>query len=787
MIVALATLNTFGFMADNSGSFLDLASLNAPQKEAVETLEGPLMILAGAGSGKTRVLTHRIANLIHQGLAFPGEIMALTFTNKAASEMKTRVERLLGPEMMRGGQSDLWVSTFHSTGARILRMYASGVVGASVGVQPGFTILDDSDQLSAIKEAMARAELSDKVVAPKAILHKINALKNDGISPRDFPTQNLSFMEAKMAPVLKVYEDVLASNNSLDFGDLLLKTYLLFKKNPDVLDQFQERFRFFLVDEYQDTNPVQYMWLKLLAEKYNNICVVGDEDQSIYKWRGADIRNILEFEKDYKNVRVIKLEENYRSSASIIGAANRVIAQNTERKKKNLFTKNSQGRPVEFHFLERDLDEARFVAKTIKSLVNGSQPYNEIAVLYRTNAQSRLLEDSLRYERFPYKIFGGLKFYDRAEIKDAVCYLRLLINPRDDIALYRVINSPARGIGKATIDVVKEHSFASGMSGLDSIGDLLNSDRLGSGPKNKLRGFFDIYSKLVSKKTELNMVEFYGYLLEETGYLSSLRKEESIEAASRIENLQELSSAIGDFEERMVEPTWEGFLEEVALITDQDRGMTDDNFITLMTMHSSKGLEFPTVFIVGMEDGLFPSIRGDGWDLKPEDLEEERRLCYVGMTRAETRLILTGAKIRRVFGQTQLRRRSRFIDEMPLEEMLIREIDAPAPRGNFGQASWSSTSSRSSFRKTHQDADFDGFSQDTGDDFGGAFESSPLIGPGESEDGFIKGAKVRHPQYGEGTIVSREGSGDRVKVAVSFSGKGLKKFILRFAPLEILA
>lgn len=744
------------------------------------------MILAGAGSGKTRVLTHRIAHLIHMGEAFPGEIMALTFTNKAAREMKSRVEKLLGPEMMSGG--DIWVSTFHSTGAKILRLYANGVVGASVGVQPGFTILDDSDQLSAIKEAMARVGVSDKIVAPKAVLHKINSLKNDGISPREFPTQNLSFMEAKMAPVLKEYENVLVANNSLDFGDLILKTYQLFKKNPDVLEQFQERFKFFLVDEYQDTNPIQYMWLKLLADKYQNICVVGDEDQSIYKWRGADIRNILDFEKDYQDVKVVKLEENYRSTGSIIKAANQVIAHNTQRKEKNLFTQNAAGRPVEFHFLERDLDEARFVAKTIRSLVNGSQPYNEIAVLYRTNAQSRLLEDSLRYERFPYKIFGGLKFYDRAEIKDAVCYLRLLINPRDDIALYRVINSPARGIGKATIDVVKEHSFASGLTALDSIGELLVSDKLGSGPKNKLRGFFDIYSNLIQKKSELNMTEFYGHLLDSTGYLAALRAEDSIESVSRIENLQELASAISDFEERMVEPTWEGFLEEVALITDQDRGMTDENYITLMTMHSAKGLEFPTVFIVGMEDGLFPSIRGDVWEANPDDIEEERRLCYVGMTRAESRLILTGAKMRRVFGQTQLRRRSRFVDEMPIEQMIIHEFE-PQQKSSFGQASWGfggGFAAGSSKSRSSQDS-FDGFSQESGDDFGGAYENSSLIGPASVDDGFVKGAKVRHPQYGEGVITARDGIGDRIKVAVSFHGKGVKKFVLRFAPLEILA
>jgi DNA helicase II / ATP-dependent DNA helicase PcrA len=760
---------------DASGA--DLSGLNPQQRVAVEVVEGPVMILAGAGSGKTRVLTQRIVNLIHVGAAFPGEIMALTFTNKAAREMKTRVEKLLGSDML--AQNELWVSTFHSTGARILRLYANGVVGASVGVQPGFTILDDSDQLTAIKEAMYRVGLSDKVVAPKAVLHKINALKNEGISPRDFPAQNLSFMEAKMAPVLKVYEDVLTGNNSLDFGDLLLKTYQLFKKNPDVLDNFQERFRFFLVDEYQDTNPIQYMWLKLLAEKYNNICVVGDEDQSIYKWRGADIRNILDFEKDYGNVKVVKLEENYRSSSNIITAASKVISHNTQRKEKNLFTQNSEGRPVEFHFLERDLDEARFVAKSIRALVNGSQPYNEIAVLYRTNAQSRLLEDSLRYERFPYKIFGGLKFYDRAEIKDAVCYLRLLINPKDDVALYRIINSPARGIGKATIDVLKQYAFEAAINGLDAIGEILSSDRLSSGPKKKLKNFFDIYAKLVHKKAELNMTEFYSYLLEETGYLSSLRKEDSIEAASRIENLQELASAISDFEERMVEPSWEGFLEEVALITDQDRGLNDENFITLMTVHSSKGLEFPTVFIVGMEDGLFPSIRGDGWDVKPEDIEEERRLCYVGMTRAETRLILSGAKMRRVFGQTQLRRRSRFIDEMPIENMLINEVDSGPWRGS------GAFSGKSAAKKSYSSFD-DSFSQETGDEFGGAFESTSLIAS-SADDGYVRGARVRHPQYGEGVIMNRDGIGDRIKVAVEFKGRGIKKFVLRFAPLEILA
>lgn len=733
-----------------------LESLNPAQRSAVETLEGPLLVLAGAGSGKTRVLTYRIAHMITSGAAFPGEIFAVTFTNKAAREMLERVRHILNKEGIP--VDDLWISTFHSSGARILRRYAE-----KLGLNPSFTILDDSDQLTLIKQCMADVGVSDKMIAPKAIQHRINQLKNDAIDPRTFVPTAKSYVESKMAPLLVAYEQGLARNNSVDFGDLLLKVYILLRDHADVRAEFQDRYRYILVDEYQDTNAVQYKFLSLLAERHRNLCVVGDEDQCIYKWRGADIRNILDFEKDYPNAKIVKLEENYRSTGHIIRAANGVIARNSQRKEKTLFTSNVDGEPVEVHILDSDLEESRWTGQGIRRHLDEGRRPSEVAVFYRTNAQSRLIEDTLRMNRINYRVFGGLKFYDRAEIKDALCYLRLFVNPQDDLSLNRVINVPARGIGKTTVEQLRDFARSEGCSMIEAAGRVSRGESgLGSGPRKKLEVFLSLYAKLQGQADKLSPREFYASVIDETGYVQALKSENTIEAQTRVENLEELATAISEYESRTEEPSLAGFLEEVALVTDADKADPDAEAVTLMTVHSAKGLEFNIVYLVGMEEELFPSARSiaeDGGE--GASVEEERRLCYVGMTRARERLYMTSAKQRRVFGVTHIRRPSRFLDEIPETEMKL-EDHAPHAMAR---------------RSNMFDSEFgDAFAPSGGDDFGSAFE--------EESDDFKMGVQVKHPDYGIGKVVRREGRGESLKLSVSFDRWGTKKFILKFAPLE---
>ncbi len=740
------------------------SNLNPSQRQAVETLEGPLLVLAGAGSGKTRILTHRIVNLIETGAAFPGEVFAVTFTNKAAAEMRHRVEKLLSTRGIP--TNEIWISTFHSSGAKILRTY-----GDRIGLSAGFTIFDDSDQLAVVKRVLKRLDISDKIISPQQVVHKVNQLKNDAVDLRRFQASKGSYVEAKLAPILIGYEEELHANNAVDFGDLLFKTYQLFEQDAALRESFQDRYRFFLVDEYQDTNPVQYKFLKLLSAKHKNLCVVGDEDQSIYRWRGADIRNILDFEKDYPNAQVVKLEENYRSSAHIIRAANKVISNNRQRKEKVLFTSNPDGKPVEVHFLENDFEEARWVVKSLKAQLEEKHfALNETAIFYRTNAQSRLLEDSLRYDRIPYKVFGGMKFYDRAEIKDVLAYMRVLVNPRCDISLARMINVPARGIGDSTIEKIHEFAQQERLSMMEAVGAVVKGEgSLASGPRNKLKGFVDLYAKLNAQITEMSPSEFYGFMLDEIGYVKALESENTIEAAARIDNLKELASALVEYEQRSESPSLSGFLEEVALISDLDKLDESAGFVTLMTIHSAKGLEFPLVYLVGLEEDLFPSARSLQEGEDGDGVEEERRLCYVGMTRAKQQLLITAAHQRRVFGVKQIRRPSRFIDELPAGEVVVRDH---SPMESYKTRS-------SDYGDSFGDASsFDGFG-DRGDSYGGAFES-PVA------DGYSVGAKVKHPDYGMGTILSREGQRESLKVQVKFQQAGVKKFVVKYAPLELL-
>lgn len=724
-------------------------------------LEGPLLVLAGAGSGKTRVLTHRIVHLVLSGTAFPGEIFAVTFTNKAAREMRERVERLLHREDVP--THDLWISTFHSSGARILRTYAR-----EAGLEPGFTILDDQDQQNVIKHVMEDLGISDKMIAPRMAQHRLNQLKNEGIDPSNYEPLAKSFTEQKLIPIFKAYEAKLRATNSVDFGDLLLKCYEVFRKYPDVRNAFASRYRYVLVDEYQDTNVIQYKFLQLLAGEHRNICVVGDEDQCIYKWRGADIRNILDFERDFPGAKVVKLEENYRSSGHIIAAANGVIARNSQRKPKELFTSKPLGDLVEVHALTNDIEEARWVVQQVQRQVQEGRGAADFAIFYRTNAQSRLLEDHLRLSRLPYRVFGGQRFYERAEIKDALCYLRMFANPRDDLSVMRVINVPTRGIGRATIDAVRGFATREGCSFLEAVGRAVQGEEesLGSGPRKKLAAFLELYNKMQMQAASLGPRDFYALLLDESGYLKALRAEDGVESEARIENLEELGNVLAEYEGRAETPTLIGFLEEAALITDMDRAQVGQESVTLMTLHSAKGLEFPVVFVTGLEEELFPSARSvsEGEDVA---VEEERRLCYVGMTRAMERLTLTWAQMRRIFGTTHVRRPSRFLDEIPEEHHRI-ENHAPE-RPAMGSRRFSLGS----------DDDY-GFAEGRASSFDSDFNQDTSTPP----DAFQMGVKVRHPDFGEGKVVRREGGGTEVKVSVSFERWGTKKFLVKYAPLE---
>ncbi len=754
-----------------------LASLNPQQKQAVEWAKGPLLVLAGAGSGKTRILTFRIARLIWEGMALPAEILAVTFTNKAAREMRHRVEKLLQDTGVP--TQDLWITTFHSSGARILRQF-----GERLGLDPGFTIFDDGDSQALIKSAMEELGISEKTLNPKSVHFQIQQLKNDGVDPAQFKAGS-DYSLKRIEPIVHLYEKRLREHNAIDFGDLLLKTYFLFRDNPDILENFQEQYRFLLVDEYQDTNRVQYLLLNLLAAKYRNICVVGDEDQSIYKWRGADIRNILDFEKDYPEARVVKLEENYRSSGHIIRAASRVISYNTQRKEKNLFTQNQDGEAVQVHHLESDFEEARWVVRRISSLLNeeGRSP-EEVAIFYRTHAQSRLLEDMLRSERLSYRIYGGLKFYERAEIKDAICYLRLLANPQDDLSIQRIINVPARGIGKTSVEQLREVARSKGIPMLEALRDIVDA-RIEVAPalRKKLVAFYALVERLRAKVNEFELRDFYSWMLEETGYLKVLEDDNSIESQARLENLKELASAIGDYETRVETPTLQGFLEEISLYTDMDRADESQAAVTLMTVHSAKGLEYPVVFLVGLEEELFPSLRGGSLEgLDDEEVEEERRLCYVGMTRAEEQLFLTRAHFRRVFGLKKVRMASRFLNELPADEIQVTDH---APKTIT--SSWAYQGQEAKIRER------DGFDQgwaksdgfDEYFDAGSSMAASPAALQGAA-DGFEIGVRVRHPDYGDGVVVRREGNKDQLKLSVQFQATGTKKFLAKYAPLERL-
>jgi DNA helicase-2/ATP-dependent DNA helicase PcrA len=750
-----------------------LARLNPEQQEAVLQTEGPLLILAGAGSGKTRVIAHRIAHLVSGKMCESDRILAVTFTNKAAGEMRARVETLLGVDCRQ-----MWISTFHALCARLLRREAP-----HVGLSRHFVIYDSTDQLAVIKQAMRQVGLDDSSVQPRRALSRISHAKNRMEGPEAFASDAWNPQDRHLGAIYEFYLKALHDANALDFDDLLLKTVELFERSELVRDRYGDKFRFLMVDEYQDTNRPQYLLIQRLAARHRNLCVVGDPDQSIYKWRGADLRNILDFEHDFPEARTVTLERNYRSTQVILDAASAVIAQNRNRKEKRLYTELAGGARVVYYRAGDDLDEADFVARTSRRALQDDVE-NSVAILYRTNAQSRTLEDALRRSGIEYKIIGGVRFYERREIKDTLAYLKLVLNPHDSVSLRRVINVPARGIGKGVLESLDALSFDEGRER-----PLLTAGLQPVVATNSLwaRMVYATEQRLLAPRAQASLVAFrdliiglaamaaretvsiaLGKVIDQSGYLQDLRDERSEEAEGRIENVMELVSAAREYESRVAEPSLAGFVDQLSLLSDVDEEAgARDARVLMMTMHSAKGLEFPVVIITGLEEGLFPHSRS--LDDQTE-MEEERRLCYVGITRAQRRLVLTSAARRRVFGDYQSREPSRFIDEIP--PGLVEEVSS-----TFSTPQQTSLSQY----RAHP------YGRGSG---GRKVREEPTPYAYEDEDqsasgGLAPGIRVRHPTFGVGTVVSVEQLEDDTKLVVRFTSVGQKTLRAKFAKLEV--
>ncbi|KAB0671844.1 AAA family ATPase [Oryzomonas sagensis] len=739
-----------------------LTNLNPPQKEAVLHGEGPLLILAGAGSGKTRVITHRIAHLIRERGVHPRNILAVTFTNKAANEMAERVRKLLG-----GGEVPQ-IATFHAACGRILRREIH-----HLGFESSFAIYDDKDSERLLKDVLAELDLDDKRFPPKTIGAKIDDFKNRGFFPEDLDAVATGdIFNERLVQIYAAYQERLKKCNALDFGDMLIQTVRLLTDVPEVRQTYQERFQWILVDEYQDTNPVQYRLIKLLAGERRNLCVVGDDDQSIYSWRGADIRNILEFEKDFPGVRVVRLEQNYRSTATILKAAGEVVKHNFGRKGKTLWTENPAGENIRYLRVESDRDEARTVCREISRLRADGVPLEEMAVFYRTNAQSRQVEEALVSEALPYHIVGGVRFYARMEVKDILAYLRVLDNPADEISLKRVINVPARGIGTATIDKISLQASRGGISMYAALQDAAESGLLGAGPRGKVAVFAAMMERFRETGASLGLPELARMVMEESGYLTRLKESRDEEDAERLENLEQLLAAMEEFCEKNPETGLSEFLEQVSLVSDLEQGEQGKPSVTLMTLHAAKGLEFKAVFMIGMEERLFPHVRAlDDMD----GMEEERRLCYVGMTRARERLYLLNARRRYLFGQDQSNPPSRFLKDIPgelLDEEGTGGVSGYRTERPFGQTS----AIRQEYAPSHNLA--------AAAQFGTTNEVEIVPEPPEEYGEVYVGMKVRHAKFGQGTIRKIEGSGESQKAIVWFNSAGPKKLLLRFAGLE---
>lgn len=770
-------------MLNHIGIEQAVQKLNPPQREAVQATDGPLLIMAGAGSGKTRVLTHRIAYLIEKKRIAPWSILAITFTNKAAREMQERVGALVGP-----GGRDIWVSTFHSMCVRILRRDIH-----HIGFTSNFSILDSSDQLSVIRNCMKDMNIDTKKFEPKAVQAAISGAKNELVSPERYEEKVGDYFQGIVAKVYEKYQKRLRSNNSLDFDDLIMLTIQLFKDAPEVLDHYQNKFRYIHVDEYQDTNRAQYMLCRMLADKHHNICVVGDSDQSIYRWRGADITNILNFESDYPEARTIMLEQNYRSTSNILDAANAVIKLNTGRKPKKLWTEQGAGDLITLYQADSEHEEGYYVTGEIRKNVNNGKKFSDHAILYRTNAQSRVIEEILIKSDIPYQIVGGIKFYDRKEIKDLLAYLRLVSNPDDNISLARIINVPKRGIGDTTVAKLEEEAARRGTSVfrvLDDLGDVEVNGRT----RTLLKEFFDIIDNLTRMVEYLSVTELTEKVLELSQYRMELQRENTLESKARLENIDEFLSVTMDFEKRNDDRTLVAFLTDLALIADIDSLGKDeeetqkaDDAVVLMTMHSAKGLEFPVVFIIGMEESVFPHSRALADN---EELEEERRLAYVGITRAEQRLYLTCARMRTLFGRTASNSPSRFLHEIP---DTVRES---ASASGIGSGGFSRPVARPiagrapAYGAPGAGGRSVGFTG-SGPAGGGVRVSTPGAakaaaaqgGAGGSRD-FAAGDRVAHGKWGEGVIVSVKGTGNDMELQIAFPAPtGIKRLLAGFAPI----
>jgi DNA helicase II / ATP-dependent DNA helicase PcrA len=734
-----------------------LNGMNPEQAEAVKATEGPLLIMAGAGSGKTRVLTHRIAYLMVEKGVNPYNILAITFTNKAAREMKDRISRILG-----GASEDIWISTFHSMCVRILRRDID-----RIGMNRNFTILDSTDQQSVIKSILKAKNIDPKKFDARSILGSISSAKNELTTPEEFSKTAGGYYDQVVSDVYTEYQKRLRKNQALDFDDLIMTTIQLFQRVPEVLEFYQRKFQYIHVDEYQDTNRAQYMLVKLLASRFQNLCVVGDSDQSIYRWRGADIANILSFEKDYPRANVILLEQNYRSTKRILQAANEVIQKNSNRKPKNLWTENHEGEKISYYRADSEQTEAQFVTGKIKEMMeSGKRKYSDFAILYRTNAQSRVMEEVLLKSNIEYSIVGGIKFYDRKEIKDILAYLRLIANPDDDISLQRVINVPKRGVGATSIDKIARYAQDHDISMFSALEE---ADFIGLSPKitKSVIEFKEMVKGYTGMQEYLSVTELVEEILEKSGYIDMLKAEKSIESQSRLENLDEFLSVTKSFEQSNDDKSLVAFLTDLALVADIDKLDDDDqpkDSVILMTLHAAKGLEFPVVFLMGMEEGVFPHSRSL---MEEVEMEEERRLAYVGITRAEEELYLTNAQMRTLFGQTKMNPVSRFINEIPADLLddVMAESKSQSPFSSFGRSSGSSPS-RPAPRKP---------------------VTRPVVQKttGGEAVSWQVGDKASHKKWGTGTVVSVKGSGDSVELDIAFpSPTGIKRLLAKFAPIE---
>ena len=736
---------------------MDLSTLNKEQRQAVDTLDGPLLILAGAGSGKTRALTYRIANLVDHGVS-PWNILALTFTNKAAREMRERTEALLG-----GSVKDMWVATFHSCCTRILRSDID-----KLGRDRNFVIYDDDDQTSLIAAIMKRLGVNDKDITKRQIKEHISEAKNKSTEPEKFLMDN-PYLDESVLKVFREYQRSLKEYNALDFDDLLGKTLELFQSCPEVLQKYRSKFRYILVDEYQDTNVMQYHIVELLAREHGNICVVGDDDQSIYGWRGADIRNILDFEKDFPGAKVIRLEQNYRSTSNILDAANAVIENNQGRKSKKLWTDNGRGDRIETFTADSERDEAHFVCRKIMEGVRNGMNYGDFAVLYRMNAQSRIPETTMVNYGIPNKVYGGQRFYERKEIKDIMAYLRLIYNPFDDIALKRIINVPKRSIGDASIAELVRVAEQEGKSMLVAA---LTSENIDPRAMKKIKPFADTMGEFIALSRTMPLSEFTWGMISALEYETYLKAEDKRgEVESRMDNLRELIGNIKEIEKDLSEgeDALRAFLENVSLVSDIDSMNEGNGAVALMTLHSAKGLEFPVVFMIGMEENIFPTSRARN-DMSNHAMEEERRLCYVGMTRAKQKLYLINARQRNIFGNESYNRKSRFIEEIPAE---LTVSDNPVKQPDAREQAEHTRGQRRNFHR---------YAMDTHSLGDGTRDVRPAATPVSKT--FEKYQKVQHDKFGVGTVMEISGSGSSMLVSIDFGAAGVKRFAAAYAPIK---